>query len=277
MLFPMREATYSQWFWKAADPLATILSKTNAAATTAGWIWDISLQCRRGVGHVFSTAHISDDDAERKLRKYVSATGGDADARESKKISITPGYRRQFWKRNCVAVGLSAGFVEPLEASALVMVELSASMIANRLPANREVMTPIAKRFNESISYKWNRIVDFLKLHDVLSRRQEAFWRDNRSPSSVPESLAENLAIWRRHSLWREEFLHRNEIFPEASYQYVLYGMGFETADQTTASANAYCRDVSVYLAEVERQRGQLSSFLPDNKTLLAQLTNLYN
>jgi len=87
-----------------------------------------------------------------------------------------------------VAVGLAAGFLEPLEASALVLVELSASMIAEQLPANRAVMDIVAKRFNDTFSYRWQRIIDFLKLHYMLSKREDsAFWRDNRDSHTIPD------------------------------------------------------------------------------------------
>ncbi|MBW8894126.1 MAG: tryptophan 7-halogenase, partial [Burkholderiales bacterium] len=97
------------------------------------------------------------------------------------RLRFSPGYRTQFWHRNCVAVGLSAGFIEPLEASALALVELSAAFIRDEMPADRSDMDIVAKRFNEAFAYRWSRIIDFLKLHYVLSRRDEAdYWREHR-------------------------------------------------------------------------------------------------
>jgi tryptophan 7-halogenase len=82
---------------------------------------------------------------------------------------------------------MSAGFLEPLEASALVLIELAGKMISEELPANRGVMDVVAQRYNEKFLYRWDRIIDFLKLHYVLSRRQDSdYWRDNRSPASIP-------------------------------------------------------------------------------------------
>ena len=102
-----------------------------------------------------------------------------------RKIDINSGYRREFWTRNCVAVGLSAGFLEPLEASAIVMIELSAKSIANLLPGCRGGMRQAARIFNETFRYRWERIVDFLKLHYVLSRRDRLAILDRQSGSRL--------------------------------------------------------------------------------------------
>ena len=89
-----------------------------------------------------------------------------------------------------VAIGMSAGFIEPLEASALVLVELSAGMIADQLPANRQVMDLVAKRFNKKFLYRWERIIDFLKLHYILTQRTDSdYWKDNCEASTIPDSL----------------------------------------------------------------------------------------
>ena len=213
-----------------AEAGSAIASHTIATAQRAGWIWDIGLPTRRGVGHVYSSAHTSDGEAERALLDYVRRTSGtDVEpAGEPRKIDLRPGYRERFWHRNCVAVGISAGFIEPLEASALALIEMSARMISDELPATRELMDVVAGRFNERFRYRWGRIVDFLKLHYVLSRRDDSdFWKDNRSPETVPERLRELLELWRYRPPSFRDFHQIEEIFPAASYQYVLYGMGF--------------------------------------------------
>jgi hypothetical protein len=213
-----------------AEADSAIASHTISTAQKAGWIWDIGLPTRRGVGHVYSSAHTSDEAAELALRKYVRRTSGAAaeKTREPRKIDIRPGYREKFWHRNCVAVGISAGFIEPLEASALALIEMSARMIADELPATRELMDVVAGRFNTRFRYRWSRIVDFLKLHYVLSQRDDSeFWIDNRRPETISARLHELLELWRYRSPSRRDFHEIEEIFPAASYQYVLYGMGF--------------------------------------------------
>ncbi len=208
------------------DPVA---SHTISTAQSAGWIWDIGLPTRRGVGHVFSSSHISADEAERELRAYLGGAGADLPVRE---LKIRSGHRERFWERNCVAVGLAAGFLEPLEASAIVLIELSAKLIAEQLPACREVMDTVARRFNDTTSYRWGRIVDFLKLHYALTQRTDSdFWRDNLRPETMSDRLRGLMELWRFQSPWlHDEFDRVEEVFPAASYQYVLYGMGARTA-----------------------------------------------
>jgi hypothetical protein len=207
-----------------------IASHTMSTAQTSGWIWDIGLPSRRGVGHVYSSAHISDDQAEQQLRDYIATSlGNKNNLADIRKIAINPGFHSKFWHKNCVAIGLSAGFIEPLEASALALIELSATMVAEQLPANRQVMDITAKRFNDKFSHRWQRIIEFLKLHYVLSSRPEPYWQDNRCSSSIPENLTELLAIWKYQTPSSYDSNYTDELFPAASFQYILYGMGFQT------------------------------------------------
>jgi len=247
-----------------------IASHTISTAQSAGWIWDIGLPTRRGVGHVYSSRHISDEDAERELRAYIGPAGRDLPAR---KIAIRSGHRETFWKRNCVAVGLAAGFLEPLEASAIVLIELSAKLISEQMPACREVMDIVAARFNATTHYRWGRIIDFLKLHYVLSKRSDtAFWRDNRARETIPDRLADLLLLWRHQPPWLyEEFDRADEVFPAASYQYVLYGMGFRTeiepetlVEQRTIAERA--------LRETAMQTERLRATLPRHRDLIRKI-----
>jgi len=212
-----------------AQPDDPIASHTISTAQSAGWIWDIGLPTRRGVGHVFSSSHIDVDAAERELRAYIGPAG---DALPVRKLSIRAGHRTRFWERNCVAVGLAAGFLEPLEASAIVLIELSAKMIAEQLPPCREVMDVVARRFNDTTHYRWGRIIDFLKLHYALTQRTDTdFWRDNVRPETIPDRLRGLMDLWQHQSPWlHDEFDRAEEVFPSASYQYVLYGMGARSA-----------------------------------------------
>jgi len=209
----------------AAD--TPIACETIATAQPAGWTWDIGLHNRRGIGHVYSSAHMSQDEAERHLLDYVRATGGTGDLPAPRRIAFEPGWRERFWHRNCVAVGLSAGFVEPLEASALALVELSAAMISDEMPATRAEMTLVEKRFNDAFTYRWERVVDFLKLHYALSRRDDTdYWRAHRERATLPDRLADLLTLWRHRAPYRQDFFRIEEVFPAASYQYVAHGMG---------------------------------------------------
>jgi tryptophan halogenase len=202
-----------------------IACHTIATAQNAGWIWDIGLTHRRGVGHVYSSDYLSDDEAEGNLRQYLGEAGKDVSTR---KIIFKSGHRKQFWKNNCVAVGMSAGFVEPLEATAIMLVEISARFIAENLPAENTLIPIVAKRFNQQMHYRWKRIIDFLKLHYMLTKRPEPYWQDHCKSASIPESLKEDLAMWSFKGPTSADFDSAIELFPAASYQYVLYGMGFK-------------------------------------------------
>jgi hypothetical protein len=100
-------------------------------------------------------------------------------------------------------------------------------MLAEQMPATRADVDIVAKRYNDAFAYRWDRIVDFLKLHYVLSRRDGDYWRDNRRPETVPERLREQLELWRHLPPSRHDLHRIDEVFPSASYQYVLYGMDF--------------------------------------------------
>ena len=245
-----------------------IASQTTSSAQPNGWIWDIGLPGRRGIGHVYSSAHTSDEDAERVLRAYVLASGGPADMPAPRKLGFEPGYRERFWHRNVVAIGLSAGFIEPLEASALALVELSAAWLADDMPATRARMDVVAARFNEAFTYRWERIIDFLKLHYVLSRRSDtAYWLEHRDPASIPERLQELLRLWRARPPSRRDFARIEEVFPSASWQYILYGMGFNMEATPRASDRPDLADEA--FREAARLTERMLPALPSNRELL--------
>ena len=202
-----------------------IACHTIATAQESGWIWDIGLQKRRGVGHVYASDFLSDDEAEANLRRYVGDASKDLEAR---KISYECGHRAQLWKKNCVAVGMAAGFVEPLEATAIMLIELSSRYIAENIPADKSLLPVTEKRFNQQMNYRWQRIIDFLKLHYMLTKRPEPYWQAHCDEKYIPESLKEDLAVWATRGPITEDFNSAMELFPAASYQYVLYGMEFK-------------------------------------------------
>ena len=123
---------------------------------------------------------------------------------------------------------MSAGFVEPLEATAIMLVEISARFIADNIPPDASLTPIIAKRFNQQMAYRWSRIIDFLKLHYMLTKRPEPYWQAHTDPDSIPDSLKEDLALWKFRGPISADFDAAIELFPAASYQYVLYGMGFK-------------------------------------------------
>ncbi|NNG42112.1 tryptophan 7-halogenase [Pseudoalteromonas sp. NEC-BIFX-2020_002] len=207
---------------------------TNATAKEAGWIWDIGLSSRRGIGHVYSSNHTSDDQAEQTLRDYI---GPQADDLTARKIAMQVGYRKTPWKNNCIAIGLSQGFVEPLEATGLLVFDITARMLAQNFPATRKAIPAISERFNDNITGLWQKVIDFIKLHYCISRRDDSqFWLDNRASSSISDSLQSNLALWRDTVPNKYNFTSALEGFNLENYLYVLYGMEFPTNLQPIAT-----------------------------------------
>lgn len=253
------------------EPGSPIASQTIGTAHEAGWIWDIALPTRRGIGCVFSSRFMDDARAEDVLRNYIAARlpSADLQALRPRKLTFSTGHRERFWQGNCLAVGLSAGFIEPLEASAIVTIELSIKALAENFPRRLATMGLLAGRFNELFRYRWDRIVEFLKLHYVLSRRPEPYWLAQRDPATVPARLAECLELWRDQPPSAWDFPRMDELFCAASQQYVLYGMGFPVpggaADATATQA----------LAEVRQRSRALAAALPSNRTYLDALRSV--
>jgi tryptophan halogenase len=252
----------------------SIASFTSSTAQTAGWVWDIGLQSRRGVGYTYSSAHITDDKAEKELRDYIAPIMG-LKASESatlRKINFNPGHREKFWYKNCVAVGLSAGFIEPLEATALALIELSAKMISELLPANNKTMEIVAERFNKKFTHRWQDIVDFLKLHYVLSKRTDSdYWCENRQESHLSDSLKEQLLLWKTQSPYQHHATYTEELFPAASFQYILYGMGFVT-EPPRKKRTSQSEKADMLFNENVLNTKRLLSALPTNRELLNKI-----
>lgn len=255
------------------EPDSAIASQTNATAHAAGWIWDIALPSRRGIGCVYSSTFAGDDQAAATLRSYLHGKlpNANVDQLSFRRLTFRSGHRERFWERNCLAVGLSAGFVEPLEASAIVLIELSLDTLAENFPADRAAMTLHARRFNALFRYRWERIVEFLKLHYLLSERDEPYWRAHRDPASVPERLAELLRIWRDQPPSRYDLPQMDEVFPAASYQYVLYGMGFPAPPRRAGRPHG-ADGLAKLFGQVEQRGRALAASLPSNRAYMDAL-----
>ena len=252
-----------------------IKSATLSIAQSAGWIWDIGLQSRRGIGYTYSSEHTNDIEAEQTLKQYLVDSIGEEQASllKPRKIQFEPGHREKFWHKNCVAIGMSAGFLEPLEASALAMIELASTMVSEELPVTRAHMDIIAKRFNDKFIYRWQRVIDFLKLHYILSKRTDTpYWRDNQHPDSISEQLKELIKLWQYQPPSRYDLSQNEEVFPSASYQYVLYGMGFETKQRPNSRKFDNCAISEKIISDVQANIQKYRSGLPKNRELLKQI-----
>ncbi len=256
---------------------APIASVTLGTAQSCGWIWDIGLPTRKGTGYVFSSRHLDEGAAREELMNYLRFCNPEIAVGELpiRLIKFRPGYREKFWHRNCVAIGLSAGFIEPLEASALVLVELSARMLAEQLPASRQSMGRVADQFNAKFSYRWRQVIEFLKLHYLLSRREDSpYWVENRRPDSVPTELAERLAVWESRTPCFADEMHVDEMFPAASYQYVLYGMRHPVAShwRRRRAGDHELKRAQQAFATARDKAGKYRAHLPSNRELISRL-----
>ena len=248
---------------------APISPYTKSVAQSCGWIWDIGLNNRRGIGYVYASEYTTTAQAKQTLADYV---GVDSKQLNTKEIAFTPGHREKFWHKNCVAIGLSAGFLEPLEAAALMLIEISAEHVAQQLPGCKSLLPIVANRFNRDMTIRWQKIIDFLKLHYVLSKREEPFWQDMRELSTASEYLNEQLKLWQYQPPHEYDFSTAVETFPAASYLYVLYGMHFKT-DLSQREYLLSQPQTAEKLFQLNNQAtAQLSQRLPDHRALLTQL-----
>jgi flavin-dependent dehydrogenase len=256
------------------SPDQDIVSATLSTAQDAGWIWDIGLQTRRGVGYVYSDAHTSKDEVWNSLRTYIQKSAKvDPESLSPRDLSFRPGFRSTPWVKNCVAVGMSAGFIEPLEASAIAMVEICSKTISNELPANAEAMEIVAKRFNQRFVERWESVIDFLKLHYWLSDREDtAYWRDNKLADTLPDHLGDLLELWKYQIPSTADFQHVLELFGPPSYQYILYGMGYKPLQRMTASRRDNDARAEKVFQQVDSNLQQGLRGLPSNRALINAL-----
>ncbi|MEQ8353990.1 MAG: tryptophan 7-halogenase [Kiloniellaceae bacterium] len=249
---------------------------TRSTALSSGWVWRVPLYNRVGTGYVFSSAHRGDDEACDELLAHLRATGNDPgkDA-QPRVIPMRVGRTRNPWVKNCIAIGLSGGFVEPLESTAIYMIEMSLRWLMAYFP-DRDFAPPLCARYNKISTQLYDEVRDFICLHYALGNRTDSqYWIDAREGLDVPDSLAANLALW-RHALPTRHDLASASLFSHRVYQAVLLGKKVhETgyADGPPACGVALDRDRwRRYVAQVRQGIEQTVKALPDHKTLLTQL-----
>ena len=265
---------------------APINSPTLSTAQSAGWIWDIGLQSRRGTGYVYSENHTTSEKAEQTLREYArtrllapntggsgQASSGIADQLEARHIDLRLGYREKVFHKNCVGMGLSAAFLEPLEASAIFLIESSCNMLTELFPQHTGQLAALEKKYNDVFTQRWHRVVDFIKLHYYLSRRTDSdFWRDNREESTLPETLKNQLEFWKHYPPSRFDMPSALEPFVRESYEFILYGMEYHADYQWGAGQLPHLERARDNFRRIAKLRAEVSDLLPTNRALLRHI-----
>jgi len=220
------ETEYEDWTrWLPCDramavPCARIdplVPMTRSTAREPGWQWRIPLQHRTGNGLVYSSQHIDDDAAEALLLANLDG----AQLANPNRLRFTTGKRRQMWVRNCVALGLSAGFLEPLESTSIHLVQSAAIRLVRLFPDGATDQATIDE-FNRQSDFEWERVRDFIILHYWANEREGTFWEYCRT-MELPTTLQRKIDLWCSNGrIFRED----EELFSEESWIQVFLGQG---------------------------------------------------
>jgi tryptophan halogenase len=190
---------------------------TRSTADVAGWRWRIPLQHRVGNGHVYASAFQDDQTA---LDTLMANLDGEA-LGEPRQLRFRAGHRRRFWVGNCIAIGLSSGFLEPLESTSINLIERAIGLVVQLFPT-RGPDPVLAEEFDREMTRSFASIRDFIILHYRLGRRPERFWQAMRE-QPIPTSLAEQIALFEATG---EIAIRDPESFAEPSWAAILFGLG---------------------------------------------------
>ena len=223
------ETGYEDWsHWLPCDRAVTtqcesggsFAAVTRATARPAGWQWRIPLQHRTGNGYVYSSAHTSDDEATSTLLANLEGNT----LRDPRILRFVTGRRRKSWHRNCVAIGLSAGFLEPLESQSIFLIQTAIARLLTMFP-DRSFEQADTDRFNRVMQFEYEKIRDFLVLHYNTTERDDSDFWDYCRTMSIPEYLEDKIRLFQsRGRIFRENA----ELFNDTSWFAVMMGQGLK-------------------------------------------------
>jgi flavin-dependent dehydrogenase len=195
---------------------------TTATAQDAGWIWTIPLFGRIGTGYVYAKDYCSPDEAERTLREFVGPEAADAPANH---IRMRIGRSRESWANNCVAIGLSSGFVEPLESTGIFFIHHGIEQLVKYFPG-ADWSPLMRERYNAAVAHVMDGVREFLVLHYRGAARDDTrYWRDAKT-RPLPDGLAERIERWQVQLPDSENVFPYYHGLPPYSYMCILLGTG---------------------------------------------------
>ncbi|MDR6625816.1 tryptophan 7-halogenase [Caulobacter segnis] len=235
---------------------------TRSTARGVGWQWRIPLQHRTGNGYVFSSAHVSLDEARATL---LSGLEGQPLA-EPRLLTFQAGRREAFWVKNVVALGLASGFLEPLESTSIHLIQAGIARLLEMLPT--KAFEPAdARRYNRLMAADFENVRDFLVLHFHVTQRDDtAYWRDLRA-MDPPDSLAERLAI---HGATGRIFRETDELFTKTSWLAVLEGQEASVLGEDPLALSVSREVAAARLARIAEQAGEAVARMPGHADFIA-------
>ena len=267
-------SAYQDWSrWLACDAAYAVQSETapdtppapftRVTARSAGWQWGIPLRHRAGNGLVFSSAHMTDQQALDTLMPRLMGRP----ITEPRRIGFRPGRRERAWVGNCVAIGLSAGFLEPLESTSIALIENGIERLKSLFP-DRRFASAVIDEFNEQSAEEMERTRDFIVLHYCLNGRDEPFWRDCRA-REIPDTLQRKIALWKA----RGQFVrYRWEMFHPASWLAIYDGFGVLPDGYDPGADALPLADLQRALGEMRASVARAVSDTPPHADFLAAL-----
>ena len=240
----------------------SLLPYTRSTAHGAGWQWRIPLQHRTGNGHVYSSGFIGDDEATDVLMKNLDG----APLAPPRYIRYTPGKRRQIWNRNCIAIGLSSGFLEPLESTSIHLIQSGLVRLTKLLPTLGFSQVEV-DHYNRAADFEYERIRDFLILHYKATTRDDSpFWNYCRT-MSIPDTLRQKIDMFGAHG---RIFKEGEELFNEESWIQVMLGQGVIPADYDPLVDSRSEEEVRKFLHDIESVIGKCVNVMPMHKDFIA-------
>lgn len=264
-------AGFDDWtHWLPCDRAIAVQTKsvrpaipyTRAIAHDAGWQWRIPLQHRQGNGIVYCSRYLEQDDALERLQSSVE---GDK-LTEPNFLRFTTGARRKQWYRNCIAVGLSGGFMEPLESTSIHLIQRAILRIIRMLPMG-DVCQRDIDEFNDQQLTDMVQIRDFLVLHyKATDRRDSPFWRQC-ADMDVPDTLAHKIALFRETG---RVFRKNEELFAENSWIQVMMGQGIMPRSHHPIASKLSDQELDGLLSNLRNSINQTVSSLPEHHAYVA-------